>query len=79
MAHKLQKHMLFKEVLHERKTVIPLSKDRVAPYFGSFPKILLVWIMQASVYQESGQDISGCGLVTLGVEKLICGGIPFAY
>ncbi len=85
MAHKLQKHMLFKEVLHERKIVIPLSKDRVAPYFGSFPKIL-VWIMQASVYQESGRYISGESpldisrrLVSLGVEKVICGGIPLVY
>ena len=68
------------------KIAIPLFKDRVAPHFGSFPKILLVEIMQASIYQESGRDINGENLldisrrlVSLGVEKVICGGIPIVY
>jgi len=78
--------MLLKEVSHEMKIAIPLFKDRMAPHFGSFPQILLVEIMQASVYQEYGQDISGESpfdntrrLVSLGVEKVICGGIPLVY
>jgi len=68
------------------KIAIPLFKDRVAPHFGSFPKILLVEIMQASICQEPGRDICGENLldisrrlVSLGVEKVICGGIPLVY
>ena len=68
------------------KIAIPLFKDRVAPHFGAFPKILLVEIMQASIFQELSQDtreespfdISRL-LVNLGVEKIICGGIPLVY
>lgn len=68
------------------KIAIPLFKNRVAPHFGSFPKILLVEIMQASTCQEPGEDIYGENLldisrrlVSLGVEKVICGGIPLVY
>jgi len=68
------------------KIAIPLFKERVAPHFGAFPQILLVEIMQTSICQEPGRDMCGKNLfdisrrlVNLGVEKVICGGIPIVY
>ena len=64
------------------KIAIPLFKDRVAPYFGSSSKALLVEISNGVVKQEAQWDVGGAGamdiarhLVNLGVEEVVCGGI----
>lgn len=64
------------------KIAIPLFNDRIAPHFGSSSKALLLEISNGAVKQEATWDVGGAGamdmarhLVTLGVEKVICGGI----
>lgn len=64
------------------RIAIPLIDTRIAPHFGSSPKVLLVEIEQGLVKQEARWDVGSAGpmemarrLVDLGVEKVICGGI----
>ena len=68
------------------KIAVPLFKERVAPYFGTSSKILLVEMQGEAIVRESSWEVEGEGameiarrLVDLGVEKLICGGIQHRY
>jgi len=68
------------------KIAIPLFKKRVSPHFGSSSRILLLETKGTEICQETIWDLGGEGpieiarrLVALGVEKLICGGIPSHY
>lgn len=68
------------------KIAVPLFKGRVAPYFGSSSKILLVEMQDQSITAESTWEVEGEGameiarnLFDLGVENLICGGIQHRY
>ena len=68
------------------KIAVPLFKERVAPYFGTSSKILLVEMQGDAIAREATWEVGGEGameiarrLVDLGVEKLICGGIQHRY
>jgi len=68
------------------RIAIPLFKDRVSPHFGSSRRLLLIDTAGCSISQEAIMEVEGegavdllRGLVRLGVERLICGGIPTLY
>ena len=62
------------------KVAIPMMKERVAPYFGASPKILIVDIEDMSIRRETQLDVGNMEtleivhhLLDFGVEKIICG------
>ncbi|MBW2050584.1 MAG: NifB/NifX family molybdenum-iron cluster-binding protein [Deltaproteobacteria bacterium] len=68
------------------KIAVPLFKDRVSPHFGASSTFLLVEANATTICREATWDVPGESpmeiarhLADLGVEKLICGGIPSHY
>jgi predicted Fe-Mo cluster-binding NifX family protein len=68
------------------KIAVPLFKDRVGPHFGASSTFLLAETDGATISGETTWDLPGEGpmdiarrLVDLGVNLLICGGIPSHY
>jgi predicted Fe-Mo cluster-binding NifX family protein len=68
------------------KIAIPLFHERVSPYFGSSSRLLLVNTHGENLWQEVIWDVGGEDpmeiarhLVDLGVEIIMCGGIPHFY
>ncbi len=68
------------------KIAVPLFKERVAPYFGSSARVLLVEADAGVLKREVRWDLGEASamefcrrLVDLGVEKVICGGIESCY
>ncbi|MDZ7696197.1 MAG: NifB/NifX family molybdenum-iron cluster-binding protein [Deltaproteobacteria bacterium] len=68
------------------KIAVPLFKDRVAPHFGVSSTFLLMETHGTTICREATWNIQGKGpmgiarrLTDLGVETLICGGIPSRY
>ncbi|MGB9629560.1 MAG: NifB/NifX family molybdenum-iron cluster-binding protein [Thermodesulfobacteriota bacterium] len=68
------------------KVAVPLFKDRVSPFFGASPKVLLVMIEGGVIQSEATWDVDGetpmeiaRRLVSLGIQYLICGGIHRTY
>jgi predicted Fe-Mo cluster-binding NifX family protein len=64
------------------KIAVPLFQERVAPYFGSFSKMLLVEMVGEKIASKSTREVGEQGamqitrsLVSSGVNILICGGI----
>ncbi len=68
------------------KIAVPLYKDRVSPHFGASSTFLLMETDGTTIRGETTWTLQGKGpmdiarrLTDLGVEKLICGGIPSHY
>ena len=68
------------------KIAAPLFKQRVSPYFGASSKFLMVetdgtsirHVSKLDIVDESPLALAG-HLIRLGVETIICGGIPSFY
>ena len=70
------------------RIVIPLlfkSKERVSPHFGASSKILVADIENGKILRETIRDLEGSnsleiarGLVKIGANVLICGGIDLS-
>ncbi len=68
------------------KIAIPLFKDRVSLHFGASSTFLLMETDGATIHGETTWNLPGEGpmdiarrLAALGVNLLICGGIPSHY
>jgi predicted Fe-Mo cluster-binding NifX family protein len=68
------------------KIAIPLFRNRVSPYFGSSSKLLLIEMESSNHYKEDILEIKEKGpmeiarrLLSLGVDRVICGGIERYY
>ena len=64
------------------KIAVPLFQERVAPYFGSFSKMLLVEMVGEKIASKSTREMGEQSatqimrsLVSSRVDILICGGI----
>ncbi|MGM0427740.1 MAG: NifB/NifX family molybdenum-iron cluster-binding protein [Thermodesulfobacteriota bacterium] len=68
------------------KIAVPLFNDRVAPHFGASSTFLLMETDGTTIRRETTWNLPGEGpmdiarrLTDLGVDMLICGGIPWPY
>jgi len=65
------------------KIATPLFLDRVSPHFGSSSRFLLIEMRNGRIIQEAIWDLGersaielAARLIALGVNTIICGGIP---
>jgi len=65
-----------------KKVAVPLFGDRVSPHFGSSSKFLVLVTEKDAILDQSVFELKEADpmqqarqLVSLGVEKVVCGGI----